>query len=42
MIPLCTCFHKILIMIIVINTEFTADKILYIDKLGLRDRPPEK
>ena len=25
-----------------INTEFPADIILYIDKLGFRDRPPEK
>jgi len=27
---------------IVINTEFPAEIILYIDKLGFRDRPLEK
>ncbi|GIT06678.1 MAG: hypothetical protein CM1200mP30_03080 [Pseudomonadota bacterium] len=42
MIPLCTCFSENPDLIIVINTEFPAEIILSNDKLGLRDRLPEK
>ena len=35
-------FQKTLNVMILINTKFPADIILYIDKLGFRDRHLEK